>query len=178
MFASNQNIYLVGLMGSGKTTIGRMLARRMGRRFVDSDHEIEHRTGVRIPVIFELEGEAGFRRRESQTIAELSQEQGIVLATGGGAVLDPENRRVLRASGWVVYLDVPVQMLYERTRHDGNRPLLKVPDPLARLNALRTERDPLYREIADLIVDGARTNSQAAVTRIQREWEKQCVPST
>lgn len=161
-------------MGSGKTTIGRMLARRMGRRFVDADHEIEARTGVRIPVIFELEGEAGFRRREAQVIAELSAESGLVLATGGGAVLNEGTRELLRRTGWVVYLDVPVALLYERTRHDSNRPLLQVEDPMARLSALREQRDPLYREVAHFIVDGARSNSQAAVVRILREWERVC----
>lgn len=174
MSAETGNIYLIGLMGSGKTTIGRMLARRMGRVFFDSDHEIEHRTGVRIPVIFELEGEAGFRQREAQTIEALSHEQGIVMATGGGAVLDPRNREALRSSGWVVYLDVPTSVLYERTRHDSNRPLLQVEDPLAKLTALRAQRDPLYRETAHFIIDGSRCNSGSAVHRILQEWEKQC----
>lgn len=178
MNTNQANIYLVGLMGSGKTTIGRQLARRMGRAFYDSDHEIVHRTGVRIPVIFELEGEAGFRRREAQVIAELAEEGGVVVATGGGAVLDPLNRARMQASGWVIYLDVPTQILLERTRHDTNRPLLQVADPAAKLNALRVERDPLYREIAGLIIDGARLNSHAAVTRILAEWEKRCELST
>lgn len=172
------NLYLVGLMGSGKTTIGRMLARRLGRRFLDTDHEIEQRTGVKVPVIFELEGEAGFREREAHTIAELTQEAGIVLATGGGAVLNPDNRRVLAETGWVVYLDVPPTILFERTRHDSNRPLLKVEDPLARLTALREQRDPLYREIADCIIDGSRGNSQAAIQKILKEWEKWYAHST
>lgn len=171
------NIYLVGLMGSGKTTIGRALARRMGRRFLDSDQEIEQRTGVRIPVIFEHEGEAGFRRREAQIIAELVQETAIVLATGGGAVLDPANREALRTTGWVVYLDVPTSVLLERTRHDTNRPLLQVANPRERLNALRAERDPLYREIADLIIDGARLNSHTALAKILTQWEKRCALS-
>ncbi len=174
----SENIYLVGLMGSGKTTIGRALARRMGRRFLDSDHEIEHRTGVRIPTIFEMEGEAGFRKREAMVIEELSHESGIVVATGGGAVLDPANRQVMHGSGWVVYLDVPTHVLLERTRHDTNRPLLQVADPRAKLDALRVQRDPLYREIAHIIVDGARNNSQLAVVRILKEWEKQCAHST
>jgi len=175
---NKRNIYLIGLMGSGKTTIGRLLARRMGRVFFDSDHEIEHRTGVKIPVIFELEGEAGFRRREAQTILELSQEGGsIVLATGGGIVLDPANRAVLRETGWVVYLDVPTHILFERTRHDTNRPLLRVQDPLAKLNELRVQRDPMYRETAHYIVDGARFNSSGAVNKIFHEWERQCALS-
>jgi len=165
-------------MGSGKTTIGRALARRMGRRFLDSDHEIEHRTGVRIPVIFEMEGEAGFRKREAQAIADLSQQAGIVLATGGGAILDPGTRSVLRESGWVIYLDVPTHVLLERTRHDTNRPLLQVADPRAKLESLREQRDPLYREAAHLVVDGTRNNSQAAVLRILKEWERHCAHST
>lgn len=175
---SQTNIFLVGLMGSGKTTVGRQLARRMGRVFYDSDHEIVNRTGVRIPLIFELEGEAGFRRREAQVIDELAQEGGVVIATGGGAVLDPENRRRMKEFGWVIYLDVPTHILLERTRHDSNRPLLQVADPAARLEALRAERDPLYREIAALVVDGSRQNSQIAVNRILAEWEKRCALST
>jgi len=164
-------------MGSGKTTIGRQLARRMGRAFYDSDHEIVSRTGVRIPVIFELEGELGFRRREQQVIAELAEEAGVIVATGGGAVLNPENRRVMRASGWVVYLDVPTHVLLERTRHDTNRPLLQVADPAAKLESLRAERDPLYREMADMVVDGARLNSNGAAVKILAEWEKRCALS-
>jgi len=164
-------------MGSGKTTIGRQLARRMGRAFYDSDHEIVNRTGVRIPVIFELEGELGFRRREQQVISELAEEAGVIVATGGGAVLNPINRCAMKASGWVVYLDVPTQVLLERTCHDTNRPLLQVPDPAAKLESLRAERDPLYREIADMVVDGARLNSNGAATKILAEWERQCAPS-
>ncbi|WP_416384890.1 shikimate kinase [Uliginosibacterium silvisoli] len=169
---------MVGLMGSGKTTIGRALARRLGRRFIDSDHEIEHRTGVRIPVIFEMEGEEGFRKREASVIEELSQHAGIVLATGGGAILDSGTRKVLMSTGWVIYLDVPTHVLLDRTRHDTNRPLLQVADPRAKLDGLREQRDALYREVADIIIDGARNNSQAAVGRILREWEKQCAHST
>ena len=165
-------------MGSGKTTIGRALARRLGRRFIDSDHEIEHRTGVRIPIIFEMEGEEGFRKREALVIEELSQHSGVVMATGGGAILDAGNRSVLANTGWVIYLDVPTHVLLDRTRHDTNRPLLQVADPRAKLEGLRAQRDALYREIANVIVDGARNNSQAAVGRILREWEKQCAHST
>lgn len=175
---STRNLYLVGLMGSGKTTIGRALARRLGRRFIDSDHEIERRTGVRIPVIFEMEGEDGFRKREVQVIDELSHSESIVMATGGGAILDPANRAAMASTGWVIYLDVPTHLLLERTRHDTNRPLLQVADPRAKLEGLREQRDHLYREIANLIVDGARNNSQAAVVRILKEWERQCAHST
>ncbi len=164
-------------MGSGKTTIGRSLARRMGRAFYDSDNEIVQRTGVRIPVIFEMEGEAGFRRREVQVIGELADEGGVVVATGGGAILDPANRAAMKASGWVVYLDVPTPVLLERTRHDTNRPLLQVQDPGARLDSLRAERDPLYREVADYIVDGSRLNSNGAVSKILTAWERRCALS-
>lgn len=172
-----RNIILVGLMGSGKTTVGKALARKLGVPFVDSDHEIEARTGVRIPTIFEVEGEAGFRRREAQVIAELCAQDGIVIATGGGAVMDPENRRVMRQGAWVVYLDVPVRLLFERTRHDDNRPLLKVADPMAKLESLRALRDPLYREVADFVLDGGRYHSNQAVQRLFKEWETRCAAS-
>ena len=154
------NVYLVGMMGAGKTTVGRTLARRLKLRFVDSDHEIEARCGVKIPVIFEIEGEAGFRAREAQAIAEISALEGIVLATGGGVVLAAENRRLLAEHGTVVYLRATPEHLYERVRQDRNRPLLAGADPLARLRALYRERDPLYREIADLVVDTGRQSVQ------------------
>lgn len=168
------NIYLVGLMGAGKTTVGRALARRIGYRFVDSDHEIEARTGVSIPTIFEIEGEAGFRRREALVIAELTRDHGQVIATGGGAVLLPENRERLRSGGFVAYLRVPPRVLHERTRQDRNRPLLRVADPLARLEALHAERDPLYREVADIIVDGGRGNAQSITQLLAREAAARC----
>lgn len=148
-----RNLFLVGMMGAGKTTVGRILARRLRRRFVDSDHEIERRCGVRIPVIFDIEGEAGFRQRESQVIAELTAIEGIVLATGGGAVLAEENRRCLASRGTVVYLHALPETLYARICHDRNRPLLATPDPLGRLRDLYAERDPLYRSVADIVVD-------------------------
>ena len=154
------NVYLVGLMGAGKSTVGRTLARRLKLRFIDSDQEIEARCGVKIPVIFEIEGEAGFRSREAQAIAELTQLDGIVLATGGGAVLMEENRRRLAAHGTVVYLRATPEHLYERVRQDRNRPLLATGDPLGRLRQLYRERDPLYREVADLIVDTGRQSVQ------------------
>lgn len=162
-------------MGAGKTTVGRQLARRLARRFVDSDHEIETRTGVRIPVIFEIEGEAGFRQRESRVIADLAAESGLVVATGGGAVLDPENRAHLRQSGLVVYLCVPPTVLFERTRHDQNRPLLKVADPLARLQALYDQRDPLYREVADLVIEGTHGGGSSYMVKlIEQEIRNRC----
>lgn len=159
------NIYLVGLMGAGKTSVGKLLAKRLSRQFHDSDHEIEARTGVRIPVIFEIEGEAGFRQRESAVIDELTQTEGIVLATGGGAVLDPRNREVLHSRGTVVYLRASVDELYNRTRRDRNRPLLQTADPRGRLAELMKVRDPLYREVAHIIVD---TGSQSLRTLIGR----------
>jgi shikimate kinase len=171
---ASRNIYLVGLMGAGKTTVGRQLARRLGREFLDSDHEIVARTGVPVSTIFEIEGEEGFRRREAQTIVELTAMPGIVLATGGGAVLNPENRRHLRDSGWVVYLNVPPALLYERTRHDRNRPLLRVADPLAKLEELYAVRDPLYRETAHFTVEGGRLVASGIVQLLLREYEQTC----
>lgn len=173
---TNPNIYLVGLMGAGKTTIGRQLAKKLGRRFLDTDHEIVARTGVPIPTIFEIEGEAGFRKREAQTIAELTELPDVVLATGGGVVLNPDNRRALHDSGWVVYLNVPPQQLYERTSHDRNRPLLQVDDPLAKLRELHAARDPLYRETAHFIVDGTRLGASSIVQLLLREFTKSCKP--
>ena len=163
------NVYLVGLMGAGKTTVGRSLARRLALDFVDSDREIEARTGVSIPTIFEIEGEEGFRRREAAVIEALSCLSGQVVATGGGAVLRAENRANIRASGYVVYLNVPPQILWERTRHDRNRPLLRVADPLARLNELFTLRDPFYREVADLVVDGGRGSASGLLQLLTKE---------
>jgi shikimate kinase len=168
------NIYLIGLMGAGKTTVGRQLARRLGREFFDTDHEIVERTGVPIPTIFEIEGEDGFRRREAQTIEELTAMRGIVLATGGGVVLDPENRRRLHDTGWVVYLNVPPFLLYQRTRNDRNRPLLQVEDPLARLEALHTQRDPLYRETAHWVVEGGLLHASGVVHHLLREYSELC----
>jgi len=155
------NLFLVGMMGAGKTTVGRLLARRLKLRFVDSDHEIERRCGVKVPTIFDIEGEAGFRAREAQTLAELTALEGIVLATGGGAVLAEDNRRRLASRGTVIYLSARPEDLFVRVRQDRNRPLLATPDPLARLRVLHAERDPLYRAIADLVVDSGRQGVQA-----------------
>jgi shikimate kinase len=150
------NFFLVGMMGAGKTTIGRALAKASGKRFYDSDHEIEARTGVRIPVIFEIEGESGFRDRETETIEALVQEPEIVLATGGGAILREQNRNTLKQNGTVIYLRASVDDLYLRTCHDKNRPLLQTADPKGKLHQLYSERDPLYQDVADLIIDTSR----------------------
>jgi shikimate kinase len=162
------NIFLVGMMGAGKTSVGRILARRLNKEFVDSDHVIEERTGVRIPVIFEIEGEAGFRQRESQIIDELTGRQGIVLATGGGAILAQHNRDLLRSRGTVVYLRASVKDLLHRTRHDKNRPLLQTADPRARLTELFQLRDPLYQEVAHLTIDTGSQSLAVLLMRLQK----------
>jgi len=164
-----ENVYLVGLMGAGKTTIGRSLAKRLHLEFIDTDREIEARTGVTIPTIFEIEGEEGFRKREAQIIADLARLPGRIIATGGGIVLREENRARLIASGFVVYLNVPPQTLWERTRNDRNRPLLQVADPLGKLSELHEQRDAYYREVADLIIDSSRINAQSVLQMLMRE---------
>jgi shikimate kinase len=148
-----QNLFLVGPMGAGKSAVGRQLARLLHLEFVDSDEEIEARTGVDIPFIFEKEGEAGFRTREAKVIEDLSQKDGIVLATGGGVVMDPQNRNHLGARGFVIYLHTSVDQQLSRTRKGRDRPLLANDDPRAVLEALMATREPLYREIADLTVE-------------------------
>ncbi|TQV89095.1 shikimate kinase AroK [Aliikangiella coralliicola] len=148
-----RNIFLIGPMGAGKTTIGKQLAQNLHLEFVDSDQEIEARTGAPIDWIFDIEGEDGFRKREKSIISELTQRQGIVLATGGGAVIESENRTFLAGRGIVVYLETSIEQQVERTRRDKRRPLLQSSeDPEATLVQLHTERDKLYREIADIVV--------------------------
>ncbi len=147
-------------MGAGKTTIGRLLAKQLGREFYDSDVEIERKTGVKIPLIFELEGEAGFRKRETAAIEELSQLHDVIVATGGGAVLLPENRAYLKSSGKIIYLRAKVHDLYQRTRSDKSRPLLQGANPKQKLEQLYAVRDPIYTELADYIVD---TGAQSAI---------------
>ena len=158
-----QNLFLVGPMGAGKSAVGRQLARLLHLQFVDSDQEIESRTGVDIPFIFEKEGETGFRQREAKVIDDLSQKEGIVLATGGGAVIDPENRNHLGARGFVIYLHTSVDQQLSRTRKGRIRPLLENGDPRAVLESLMATREPLYREIADLTVetDGRKVHAVA-----------------
>ncbi len=173
--SADRNFFLVGLMGAGKTTIGRALARRLNLQFIDSDHEIEERTGVRIATIFELEGESGFRTREEDVLSQLVQRQGVVLATGGGAVLSAKTRAALRHHGTVIYLRACPDDLWQRTRHDRNRPLLQTPDPRARLQELFNERDPLYRDVAHIIVNTAHQSVQKLVTQLELEIEQQPV---
>jgi shikimate kinase len=150
---TGKNIFLVGPMGAGKTAVGRQLARSLDMAFVDSDAEIEKRTGVDIPFIFEKEGEEGFRRRESTVIQDLSRLESVVMATGGGAILDPENRAALTGRGTVIYLHASVGQQLARTRLSDNRPLLHTDDPAGRLEELMAVREPLYRKMADLVVD-------------------------
>lgn len=156
-------------MGAGKTTVGKLLARHLNKVFIDSDHEIEKRTGVNIPLIFELEGEAGFRAREASVIEELSGQKNIVLATGGGAVLSQQNRDNLSRNGTVIYLRARVEDLWHRTRHDKNRPLLQTADPQARLQELFAQRDPLYRAIADIVMDSGAQSVHALVHQIEEQ---------
>jgi shikimate kinase len=158
-----QNLFLVGPMGAGKSAVGRQLARLLHLEFVDSDQEIESRTGVDIPFIFEKEGETGFRQREAKVIDDLSQKEGIVLATGGGAIIDPENRNHLGARGFVIYLHTSVDQQLSRTRKGRDRPLLENGDPRAVLESLMATREPLYREIADLTIetDGRKVHAVA-----------------
>jgi shikimate kinase len=148
-----ENIILVGPMGAGKSTIGRLLAKELRLPFRDSDKEIEQRTGASIPLIFDVEGESGFREREHAVITDICQMQGVVLATGGGAVLRQDNRWVLRDGGRVIYLCTSVEQQLDRTSRDRNRPLLQAPNPREILVGLMAVRDPLYREIADIIVE-------------------------
>lgn len=162
------NIFLVGLMGAGKTTIGRLLAKQLHKTFYDSDHEIERRTGVNIPLIFEVEGETGFRKRETAVIEELVHKDNIVLATGGGAVLAATNRESLKRNGVVIYLRANVHELWQRTRNDKNRPLLQGPDPLTKLKQLFTERDPIYIEVATYVIETEGETVNSIINKIEQ----------
>ncbi len=168
------NLILVGPMGAGKSTIGRRLSKRFGLRFLDLDREIEQRCGARIPLIFEHEGEPGFREREHATLAAvLTQTEGrMLLATGGGAVLREDNRALLRAGGFVVWLRTSVEEQLKRLRNDGSRPLLSVPDRDQRLAAMAQLRDPLYREVCDLIFESNQPHVGAAADRLARVLER------
>ena len=165
------NLILVGMMGSGKTTIGRALARHMGKAFVDSDEEIQKRTGVTIPHIFDIEGEAGFRQRETAAIRDLVGRDNMVLATGGGAVLAEQNRALLQQNGIVIYLKTGVHHLWQRTRHDRNRPLLQTADPHAKLTELFQQRDPLYMQVADIVIHSGKQSAHALMLQLVDEIE-------
>jgi shikimate kinase len=163
------SLFLTGPMGAGKSTIGRQLSRQLRMTFYDSDREIENRTGVDIPLIFELEGEQGFRKRERLVIDELTSLPDIVLATGGGAILDADNRKHMAERGLVIYLHASVNQQLARTKHDRNRPLLQTDNPRQRLGDLMQLRDPLYREIADLVIDTDGKRVMAVVNQIIRK---------
>ena len=158
-------------MGSGKTTVGRALAKRLNKRFIDSDHEIEARTGASIPLIFEVEGEKSFRQREAEVIRELTALQDIVLATGGGAILDPDSRAYLKSRGTVIYLRASVSSILQRTSHDKNRPLLQTADPRKRIEELSREREPYYRDVAHITIETGRPNVQWLVQTILAQLE-------
>ena len=162
------NVFLVGPMGSGKSAVGRQLAARLGLAFVDSDAEIEALTGVDIPYIFEKEGEAGFRARERDVLDVLTARPGVLVATGGGAVLDPDTRARLRSRGRVVYLRTSVNQQLARTRRSGHRPLLRNPDPLGTLERLMQVRAPLYEETADLVIETDSRKVKSVVDEIER----------
>jgi shikimate kinase len=163
------NLILVGMMGSGKTTMGRLLAKQLGKDFVDSDEEIIQRTGVTIPHIFDVEGEAGFRVRESAAIADIVQRDNIVLATGGGAVLAEQNQVLLQQNGIVIYLQASVHDLWHRTKHDRNRPLLQTADPYAKLSELHQQRNPLYQQVADVVVQTGKRSVHGLMQHLLEE---------
>ncbi|HEU0234659.1 MAG TPA: shikimate kinase [Gallionella sp.] len=165
------NLVLVGMMGSGKTTMGRALARHMGKAFVDSDEEIQKCTGVTIPHIFDIEGETGFRQRESAVISDLVGRDNMVLATGGGAVLAEQSRELMQQNGIVIYLKASVHDLWQRTRHDRNRPLLQTADPHAKLTELFQQRDPLYRQVADIVIQSGKQSAHALMLHLVDEIE-------
>jgi shikimate kinase len=162
-------VFLVGMPGCGKSTIGRSLAKALQRDFIDLDHEIERRCGVRIPVIFEIEGEKGFRARETQVLDEVSKDSGKVIATGGGAILQPRNRELLSERGQVVYLKASIEELYRRTSRDRSRPLLNTPDPKARLKELFAVRGPFYEALADRVVETGTSGIASVVERLATE---------
>ena len=158
-------------MGAGKSTVGKVLAKKLGRRFLDADHVIEERCGVKIPLIFEMEGEEGFRKREAQTIRDVTAEENIILATGGGAVLLPENRKALSERGTVIYLHANPIELWHRTKGSESRPLLRSGDPKKILENLYAIRDPLYREIADHIIETGKPSVNQLVNTLIMQLE-------
>lgn len=172
MSSAKRNLYLVGMPGAGKSTIGKALARALDLPFVDADQEMVEHTGVSIATIFELEGEAGFRLREAQLIAELCRRDGILMATGGGAVLREDNRAALMQTGVVIYLNASLDHLWQRTRHDPRRPLLQAGNPRGILKALLEARDPLYRQSADLVIETGRQSAGKLVREVDDELSR------
>ncbi|MGH8119954.1 MAG: shikimate kinase AroK [Gammaproteobacteria bacterium] len=165
----SNNIFLIGPMGAGKTTVGRGLAKRLKLQFFDCDQEIERHTGVTVALIFEIEGEKGFRRRETELLEELTKHSNIVLATGGGAVLNPDNRKILGERGCVIYLRTGQDRLIQRMSRDNKRPLLKTDDPAAKIHELLAVRGPLYEAQADLIVDTDQRTIQTIIDEIAEQ---------
>lgn len=164
---AHANIYLVGLMGVGKSTVGKKLASRLGVTFTDCDQELERRNGVTVTTIFDIEGEAGFRKRETRLLEELAEQNIGVIATGGGVVTQEVNRNLLKKKGSVIYLNASVDLLWSRLRFCKNRPLLETENPKERLQQLYEQRDPLYREVADLVVDVGKGSAFNAVKKIE-----------
>ena len=167
-WTSSDSIFLVGPMGAGKTTIGLQLAKHFDRQFFDSDKEIERRTGATIPLIFELEGEEGFRKRETQVIQDLATLKSAIIATGGGAVIKSENRHILKNNGLIIYLKADLDHLFERTQKDKNRPLLQTENPKDRLKEIIEQRNPLYEEVADIIIKTGNQSIKSVVEHITR----------
>lgn len=166
------NVIFTGLMGAGKSTIGRLLAKRRRMAFFDSDRVIEANMGVNIPTIFAIEGEGGFRDREQEVIKELASQSNIIIATGGGSLLREENRQCLAQSGIVVYLRADAEQLYARIKHDKNRPLMQTKDPLQTLKDLLRDREPAYLETADVIISTGRDRVIMTVRQIERALEQ------
>jgi shikimate kinase len=166
--SKTNNIIFIGFMGAGKTTVGKQIAKQLGKKFFDTDHEIEKRTGVKIPVIFDLEGEAGFRKREAAVIKDLMQLDNVVMATGGGAVLSAENREALKSNGYIIYLRATVNDLWKRMRYDKQRPLLQNVDVRKKLEQLYNERHPIYTDTANVIVDTGQQPAGMLVNQIKK----------
>lgn len=170
---SNQNVFLIGPMGVGKTTIGKMLAKELGLQFIDTDEEVERRAGANIAWIFDVEGEEGFRTRETNVLDDLTQRSKVLLATGGGSILKLENRRFIGSRGVVVSLETTVEMQIKRTEKDKKRPLLQQGDPREILTRLKAERDPIYQELADIRITLGDSNSRKVVNSIIRKLEQE-----
>ncbi len=171
MTLAHRSVFLIGMMGAGKSTVGRLLAHHLNFEFIDADRELEARSGVPIPTIFDVEGEAGFRRREVALLQELSQRPGIVLATGGGAVLNEQMAQALRQRGLVIYLRATADEIFRRTRNDRSRPLLQTANPRAVIDKLVAEREPLYEKAAHLVFQSAASNPRRLVTRLMEQPE-------